>query len=231
VTHVKNTVLQYCQALDIGEGWTWEKSKKRYRSEPFKGVKIYIETLWSFIGGHGKSRPSVTVIAKDYTDIHKMAGLSRVNWAWHYQLPYYTRWHPFEGGILPRFQVWDSHEIVSEVDSWYHVSDIDVVMEKMIKSGMELINREFDFSSREVFMKSLVLDDDDPRLGNMQAMHNIGITRQCILRILQGDYEFVQTAFERFEGYLSHAKRDIPLILNNLDGIKAHVKKSELSVF
>jgi len=156
-----------------------------------------------------------------------LAGIPGVNWAWHYKLVNYTQWHPFEGGKLPRFQIWDSHEIVADVDSWYRVSDVDYVMNKTIKSAMELIDREFDFSNREAFMKSLVLDDDDPRLDNMMALANVGITAQCILRILQGDYEFVHKALKRFAKNGGNHDERIPVLLNNLDEIKAHVENTD----
>lgn len=218
---VKGKVLQYCQNLDLGDDWVWMKSKGLYRYKPFTGVEIQINPLWSFNSGSGKTRVGVAILIKEFSDIHKLIGLLGPDRAWYSTLCNYTKWFPYNRKQLPfNFMIWSDKEISSTRDSWFHIDEIHVVMELIVNSSLELIKKEFNFSNREFFIKSLMLENDDPRLDNQQTMFDIGIVRQCILRIMHGDFEFVENAMEKFSNYGGDHREDIPLILEKMDDIK-----------
>jgi len=210
----KNQVLDHCIALtDKYEGWVWEKSQRRWRYNPFPGVKICFRMGFTFkYGMMCGTSPELVVFLKEHNDLLKDIGLpSAKNRAWAFLPRKYFDNIPFGISFWSEFNQSVQRR---EGEGEYDLTEVPQVVAWLFDAALQIIEREFDFSSRDAFVKSMIIADDDPRIDDPDTMHQVGIFNQSILRIMQGDFDFARNADARYPKNGGFFRQDIPIVLD-----------------
>ena len=216
----KEQILDYCIAqTDKHEGWVWEKRDRRWRLNPFPGIEIYFLMGFMFKDGFmATTQPYLRVYLKEYTELYKAIGFQGgTGAAWGYGfLTYY--------GLVRPISFWkEFYTSVPWREGRYDLNHVPEMLDWFFEHFLSIMTAEFDFTSREAFVKSLIIADDDPRLDDRTVMHHVGILQQSILRIMQGDFEFVRNAVDRYPKNGGFFRQQIPQVLEYFES------KSEFS--
>ena len=207
----KEKVLDHCRVCaDKHEDWVWVESRCEWRKDPFPGVKICFRPGLTFHDGFmAKTQTELYVTVKEFTQVFKESGIQGgQKWAWSYSPEYYFEELP------KRISFWEEfNENIRRLEKRYDLQQIPMVLDRWFESVGIMMEREFDFSHRKAFIRSLILKDNDPRIDDRSAMHQIGILRQATLRLMHGDAEYAQTAIERYPENGGFFREDIPLVL------------------
>lgn len=205
--------------------WVWKKSRTSWCWPIFKGVEIAINADLRFKYGYMvKIIPCLEVYITEFSRLFKQLGQTGPKYAWQWDISMYFKSEPLKTSIyetrLPG--IWDD-------DYWYTLDQAHIPISKVFNAGLDIMRREFNLSSREAFIDSLIVKDDDPRLDDdnprliendpslvsKRHMTQVGVINQCLLRMLQGDDDFLKTILERYPD------RD-ELLRPNLEKIQAN---------
>ena len=209
---LKETVLNQCLNFQSNpNGWVWQKTKKQYKRQLFPNTALCIDPVISFNSYRGLFQPHVRVLYKPYQKLYKKIGFPNTfDYCWNFKIGMYYEKYP--SSIL----IWEELPQDNR-EAWYSIDAVPRVLETMVDKGSEILETELNLSSEELFVNSMILDVNDPRLDEPRYSNNVGLLNQGLLNLMQGNVDYIYMMQDRFKQRGGLHLKYVPIIIKLIE--------------
>jgi hypothetical protein len=198
---IKPELFQLCKEVASElEGWSF--GSDMFKNKDLKHTDLIVWPAFSFQGGGENPmcniQPSICVVNKKSIKLFQQ--IFGVKPYWTSIIGFQTvrnelRFYPEDLRILGN--IWRYRQKFTDTKGqeipwrkeWVALDEARPVLTGMMKDGIDLINKYYDLSSEENFLRNLPLD---PKVVGHHGIEKGSGVMLCVTRILLGDFDFVE---------------------------------------